>query len=188
MNFAIFASGAGTNAEAILRYFKGNECNRPVLILTDNPTAGVIDVAHRWEIPCIILQKEEYRDGRKLFSLIAGAKAEFVVLAGYLRLVPAELIQLAKGKIINLHPALLPDFGGKGMYGARVHEAVKSERRSETGITIHWVNEKYDEGAIIAQYKVAVSTHDSASDIAQKVRELEHRYYPEVIEKLLDKS
>lgn len=179
---AIFASGSGSNAEAIIQYFKGNPSIKVSLVLSNNPDAFVLERAKKASIKAVTFTREEYKVPGKVVHELAMENITHIVLAGFLWLVPEYLIKLYPDRIVNIHPALLPKFGGKGMYGNRVHEAVKLAGEKETGITIHLVNEHYDDGKVLFQASCPVETHYSAADIAKCVLALEHRYYPQVIE------
>ena len=183
-NIAIFASGSGSNAQKIAEYFAGSDKIKVAIILTNNIDAGVIDRAKSLNIPCYLFDRVAYRNGEVL-SILTENDIDFVVLAGFLWLVPTPFIEAFPNKIVNLHPALLPKFGGKGMYGHHVHEAVIAAGETESGITIHYVNEAYDEGAIIFQGKYKINENDSAMDIANKGQVLEHKHFPKVIEELV---
>jgi phosphoribosylglycinamide formyltransferase-1 len=181
---AILASGSGTNAEKIMEYFQNSQKGEVVLVASNKKDAFVLERAKKFEVPTLIFSKSELETGiltEKLLTL----KIDFVVLAGFLLKIPDNLIQAFPNQIVNIHPALLPNYGGKGMYGAHVHQAVKDAGDAETGITIHLVNEHYDEGKIIFQAAVPVLPSDTPDDIAQKVHQLEHKYFPNVIESLL---
>ena len=183
-NIVIFASGSGSNAEKIIEHFKQSDLVTITHIFCNNPTAGVIQRAERLQIPCSIFSREEYKNGtvlRKIQSL----QTDWIILAGFLWLVPSEYVQAYPQRIINLHPALLPKFGGKGMYGHFVHEAVVEAGEKESGITIHYVNEHYDEGAIIFQSSFPVLPGDTPEDVAKKGQVLAHRDFPKVIESLV---
>lgn len=181
---AIFASGEGTNAEAIIKYFKQNHPDTDFSIWCNKSNAGVLKRAARMHIPYFLFSNKDLQE-TDFIEKIADWKPDLIVLAGFLRKIPAILIARHPNRILNIHPSLLPKFGGKGMYGKRVHEAVKQSGETETGITIHLVNEKYDEGKIIFQERVSVLPHYTADDIEREVRRLELRYYPEVIAKYL---
>jgi phosphoribosylglycinamide formyltransferase-1 len=185
---AIFASGNGSNAEAIVNYFKTHPKISVELILTNNPKAFVIERAKKLAIDCRIFSREEYNDPTVLIEWLAEKKITHVVLAGFLWLIPDYLIQAFPGKIINIHPSLLPRHGGKGMYGSKVHDAVKASGDMETGITIHVVNEHYDEGEILFQGRCAVKPEFTSSDIANCVQKLEYDHYPKVIERWVLKN
>jgi phosphoribosylglycinamide formyltransferase-1 len=185
VNIAIFASGSGTNAENIARYFERKSKDAVTLVLTNNPQAGVIARARQLQIPVFVFTQEQLQDGTVL-DILHRQRIDFVVLAGFLKLVPESILSAFPNKVVNIHPALLPKYGGKGMYGARVHEAVKQAGDDETGITIHYVNSRYDEGDIVLQVKEKVRSRDTVADIEKTVHRLEYNYYPEVIEDLLD--
>lgn len=181
---AVFASGNGTNTESIVNYFEDSELARVSVVFCNRKKAGVVDRARLLGVRCIVFGKEELENGTVL-SKMKEAKIDFVVLAGFLAKIPSEIIHEYEKRIVNLHPALLPDYGGEGMYGMHVHEAVVENEEEETGITIHYVDENYDEGEIIFQETVEVDYEDTPEDVQYKVRQLEHKHYPEVIEYLL---
>ena len=185
IRIALFASGAGSNAENIIRYFQSSEEIQISMVLTNNPSAGVIERSERFNIPCLIFKRDEFYSGSRISDLLLSDKIDFVVLAGFLWLIPVELIRLFKGRIINIHPALLPAFGGKGFYGEKVHHAVISSGSSISGITIHHVNEKFDEGKIIFQAACHVNNDDDAPSLAAKIHNLEHKYFPVVLKKVM---
>lgn len=185
INIAVFASGGGSNAREIIKYFKDSEKVNVCLILTNNPAAGVIKIAKESGIPCTVFSRENFRDGEKISGILSCFKSDFIILAGFLWMVPGYLLTQFKDRIINIHPSLLPRFGGKGMYGHFVHEAVKKSGESVTGMTIHVVNEKYDEGKIIFQAKCNINPEMSADEIASEVLKLEHKYYPQIIDKYI---
>jgi phosphoribosylglycinamide formyltransferase 1 len=185
-HIAIFASGMGTNAQAIIDYFKNNATIKVALIVTNNKNAGVIQIAKDNRIPFDIVSPAELKEEATMLDLLDVYQIDLIVLAGFLLLVPAFLVHAYPDKIINIHPALLPKYGGKGMYGTKVHETVLANKEQETGITIHYVNEHYDEGKYIAQFRCHVETSDSAESIAAKVHQLEHEHYAKEIEKLLN--
>ena len=182
---AIFASGSGTNAENIIRYFGQGKPARVALILTNNKNAYVIDRANKFGVPCKVFNRNTFYHTEEILDFLKEQAIDLVVLAGFLWLVPENLIRSFPGRIINIHPALLPKYGGKGMYGHMVHDAVIKSGDPESGITIHYVNESYDSGAIIFQARCAILPGYTADDLAEKVHELEYKYYPEVIEKVL---
>jgi len=184
-NIAIFASGSGTNAENIIRYFADNPFVRVAVILSNKPDAGVHERAGNLGIPSYTYSNSEFKEGKSVLCKLSDYHVDMIVLAGFLTMVPPIIIHAYPDKIINIHPALLPKFGGKGMYGHHVHEAVVSARETQTGITIHYVNECYDEGAVIFQATCPVLSVDTAEDIAKKVHELEYTYYPQIIERVL---
>lgn len=185
---AIFASGSGSNAEKITEYFKNISDIEVALILTNNPNAFVLERAKKLNVPSFIFSREELMKTDKVLQVLKDYDIDFVVLAGFLLLVPENLVEAYPNRIINIHPALLPKYGGKGMYGDKVHEAVKSAGELETGISIHYVNSKYDEGEIIFQAKCPVSEEDTAQSVANKVHQLEYQHYPQVIESVINNS
>jgi phosphoribosylglycinamide formyltransferase 1 len=182
---AIFASGSGTNAEKITDYFSSNSEVEVSLILTNNPQAGVIARARQRQIPVVVFDKKTFYDTHRIVELLQNQQIDLVVLAGFMMLVPQPLVAAFPNRIVNIHPALLPKYGGKGMYGHFVHEAVVAAQETESGITIHFVNEQYDEGAIIFQASCSIAPTDSPDDVAAKVHVLEHQHYPATIAKLL---
>lgn len=184
-HIAIFASGRGSNALAIIDHFKNHPTIKVALIVTNNKTAGVIQIAKDNRIPFDILTPAELKQEETVIDLLELYQIDLIVLAGFLLLIPAYLVKAYPNKIINIHPALLPKYGGKGMYGMKVHETILTNKETETGITIHYVNEKYDEGEYIAQFRCHVEPSDSIETIAAKVHQLEHEHYPREIEKLL---
>lgn len=188
IRLAVFASGEGTNAENLIRYFKNHPLAKVILVITDKTEAPVIEKAKRLNVPVRVLSSNEVRSGEKMIDVLNQSGIDMIVLAGYLRKIPGEVIEHYPKKIINLHPALLPLFGGKGMYGIKVHEAVIRSGMKESGITIHFVNEHYDEGEIIFQKSIPVEADDTAETLQKKIRELELKYLPEVIEKLITSS
>ena len=185
---AIFASGSGSNAEKICAYFEGRTDVEISLILTNNPQAGVIARARKFHIPSVIFDRKSFYESEKILDLLKNQKIDFIVLAGFMMLIPPFLVQGYPDKMVNIHPALLPRYGGKGMYGHFVHEAVVAAGDNESGITIHYVNEFYDEGNIIFQASCEVSPTDTPDDVARKVQVLEHVHYPEVIDKIITES
>jgi phosphoribosylglycinamide formyltransferase 1 len=180
-NIAIFASGSGSNAQKIVEYFAGSTTVKVTMILTNNPEAGVIERAKNLSITCYLFDKEAFKNGEVL-NILTENEIDLVVLAGFLWLIPASFIEKYPNKILNLHPALLPKYGGKGMYGHHVHEAVIANKEVESGITIHLVNQAYDEGAILFQAKYSIDANDSALGIAAKGTLLEHEHFPKIIE------
>lgn len=185
MNLVLFASGSGSNAENVCRHFQYNPDIKITALFCNTPNAGVIKKMERFKVPVVLFNRETFNNQQKFLSLIEPYQPDYIALLGFLWMVPAWLVQAYPHKIINLHPALLPKYGGKGMYGHHVHEAVKQSGETETGITIHWVNEHYDEGEIIAQYKCRVEPNDTAEMIADKIHLLEQKHVPGVIESLL---
>jgi phosphoribosylglycinamide formyltransferase-1 len=177
------ASGSGTNAENIINHFEKSEYVQVKYIVTNKNTAGVIKRAERLKIPVkIILKKELISEN---FLEFLKEEADFIVLAGFLLKIPENIISMYSNRIVNIHPALLPKYGGKGMYGMHVHQAVVDNKESRSGITIHYVNEKYDEGNIIFQKEIQVLKDDKADDVAAKIHQLEQENFPNVIEQIL---
>lgn len=188
-NIAIFASGSGTNAENIIRYFEENDSVRVALVLSNKSDALVLQRATRLGVPSAVVRKEEWNGGGvAVLDLLRQCDIEFIVLAGFLLRVPDLVLNAYPDKIVNIHPALLPKYGGKGMYGDRVHEAVVEAGEKESGITIHYINEHYDEGSIIFQATCSVLPTDSPKVVAEKVHALEYKHYPLVIEDILKKE
>ena len=185
---AIFASGAGSNAEQIINHFAASENTKIALIVCNKPGAGVLTIAQYAGIPSLLIEKERFSGGDGYLAELARHKIDFIVLAGFLWKIPVGLIQAYPKKIINIHPALLPKYGGKGMYGSKVHEAVITAGETESGITIHYVDEIYDHGAIIFQATCAVVENDTPASLAQKIHVLEHANYPTVIANLIKKQ
>lgn len=186
-NIVLFASGGGSNAEQIMRYFDKAAAIKVVALFTNNATAGALEKALQYNVPAIVFTRDQFNDGTVLDRL-SEFNADLIVLAGFLWKVPSDIIAAYPDKIVNIHPALLPKYGGKGMYGLNVHRAVLENKEKESGITIHYVNDNYDEGNIIFQQAVTLDACTTAEEVAQKVLELEHRHFPEVIEQLLSKD
>lgn len=185
--FAIFVSGGGTNCEQLIRHFEGSSVARPVLVVSNRADAYALVRAERLGVPTTIINKEQLRQPDYMLPLLAGSDVKFIVLAGFLPLVPDYLIDAFPRSIVNLHPALLPKFGGKGMYGHHVHEAVKAAGETVTGMTVHYVTPVCDGGDIIAQFSVDLSPNDSVDDIAEKEHQLEMRHFPQVVEQVITK-
>ena len=182
---AIFASGNGTNAENIIRYFREKQTACVSLVLTNRPDAFVLQRAESLHVPAFYYPKADWLDGRPILEVLARQQVDFVALAGFLLRVPDNVLHVYANRMINIHPSLLPKFGGKGMYGDRVHQAVLDAGEAESGITIHYTTERYDEGAIVCQQKCAVLPDDTPQTLARRVHALEYEYYPRVIEQLL---
>lgn len=180
---AVFASGNGSNAEEIFKYFKNHPSIEVRLLLSNKPDAFALQRAQHHGIKTIVFNRQEFSEGAGLRTRLQEEGITHIVLAGFLWLVPDYLVKLYPDRIINIHPALLPKYGGKGMYGTKVHEAVKAARDMETGITIHLVNEQYDDGKILFQGRCAITEYHSPDEIAACVHKLEHEHYPKVIEK-----
>ena len=181
----VFASGSGTNAENIIKYFAKSKIARVVSVFTNNASAKVIERAKNHQIPVEIFSKNELLE-RNVLQKIQEIDPDLIVLAGFLLKFPENIIENYPNKIINIHPALLPNYGGKGMYGMHIHRAVVENKEKETGISIHFVNENYDEGAIIFQKNTALTNEDTAETVAEKIHELEQKYFPEIISRLLE--
>ncbi len=179
---AIFASGSGSNAEEIIKYFQGHQSIEIVLLLSNNPAAYALERAKKYKIPTGIFTKQEFRDSEIVLDKLKASQVTHVVLAGFLWLIPDYLIKAYPERMVNIHPALLPKYGGKGMYGMKVHEAVKTAKEKETGITIHLVNEHYDEGKILFQGRCPVALDATPQRIAESVHKLEYEFYAKVIE------
>jgi len=183
---AIFASGSGSNAENIINYFQDNKKAEVVLVLSNNPKAQVLDRASRLGVPNMVFNKQQLNDSKWAIENLKDL--DLIVLAGFLWKFPDHLLKAFPNKVINIHPALLPKYGGKGMYGMHVHSAVVENKEEESGITIHYVNEHYDEGAIIFQAKCKVNRTDTPSDVAAKIHDLEMKHFPEVIQQTLSED
>lgn len=181
---AIFASGSGSNAENIIRYFQGNEQIKVELVVTNRSDAFVLERAGRLGISSSVFPYAEWSSGVKVLDTLQEYHIDFIVLAGFLVRIPDLLLHTYPNKIINIHPSLLPKYGGKGMYGDRVHEAVVANKEEQTGITIHYINEHYDEGQVIRQVTCPVLPTDTSEEVANKVHALEYEYYPRVIEEI----
>jgi phosphoribosylglycinamide formyltransferase-1 len=183
----ILASGSGTNAENIIKYFAATEIARVEAVFTNNASAKVLERAKNYGITTAVFSKEELNES-KVLRIINAIQPDLIVLAGFLLKFPDNIIAAYPNKIINIHPALLPKYGGKGMYGMHIHRAIVGNKEKETGITVHFVNEHYDEGNILFQKNVILSGDETPEEVAEKIHELEQKYFPEVIEKLLTNS
>ena len=184
---AIFASGSGSNAQKIMEHFKKKADDEVALILTNNPEAYVLQRADNFEIPSHIFDRHEFYETDDVIRLLKNLQIDLIVLAGFLWLVPQSLLKAFPNKIINIHPSLLPKFGGKGMYGDKVHNAVLAAKEEESGITIHFVNENFDEGEIIHQSRFRIEPEDDLEMLKFKGQQLEHTHFPKVVENLLKK-
>lgn len=184
-NIAILVSGSGTNCENIIRYFQDSNQVSVSLVISSRADAYALVRASKLGVPTQVMSKSEFSDESLLMPLLRQYQVDFIVLAGFLLMVPDFLLSAYPQKIVNIHPSLLPKYGGKGMWGHHVHEAVKAAGDTETGITIHWVSEICDGGEIIAQYHTPLTPDDTPDDIAAKVHMLEQQYYPKVIEEIL---
>lgn len=185
MNIAIFASGSGTNAQHIIEYFSGNPDISVAVVLSNKKEAYVLQRAQKLNVPSFVFSALELKETDTIEKKLEENKIDFIVLAGFLLMVPSALINKFPDKIINIHPALLPKYGGKGMYGEHVHNAVITAGEKESGISIHYVNENYDEGNIIFQARCEVLKNDTPESLAARIHELEHKYYPVIIEKVI---
>jgi len=185
VNLAIFASGSGSNAENIVHHFSRQNTVCIPLIVSNSKTAYVHERAKKLSIPSFTFSKKEFEETELVLALLKEYSIDWIILAGFLLKVPETLLSSFPNRIINIHPALLPKFGGKGMYGSFVHEAVVAAKEKESGITIHYVNENYDEGAIIFQARCPVLPTDSPEEVAEKVHALEYEYFPKVIEEVV---
>lgn len=186
-NIAILASGEGTNAEQIIKHFTSSNIAKTAVVLTNNPQAGVIHRAKSLNIPVETLSSKEFKEG-KAMELLHNYQVDFIVLAGFLLHIPNNILDNYPNKIVNIHPSLLPKFGGKGMYGSHVHKAVLASHESESGITIHYINEHYDEGGIILQAQCPIFPNDTPETLATRVHQLEYKYYPDTIERILNEK
>ena len=182
----IFASGTGTNAQNIIRFFNQGEVARVVLVLSNRRSASVLEKASDESVEAQSFSRDDMYENGRVQGLLEKADPDLVVLAGFLLKFPADILENYQGKVINIHPALLPKYGGKGMYGQHVHEAVVTNNEKESGITIHYVNEQYDEGAIIFQKTLELDKDETPTSLAGRIHQLEHTYFPLVIKKLLD--
>jgi formyltetrahydrofolate-dependent phosphoribosylglycinamide formyltransferase len=182
---AIFASGAGSNAQEIINHFRDHHSIKIAIIVCNNPEAGVLKIAAKENIPALIIEKERFFRGDAYIKELTEKNIDLIVLAGFLWKIPDSLLKAFPGKIINIHPALLPKYGGKGMYGQAVHEAVIAAKEKESGISIHYVDELYDHGKIIFQAKCPVLENDTAESLAQRIHALEHEHYARIIEEIL---
>lgn len=188
IHLAIFASGGGSNARSIIRYFEKNKNINISVLLTNNPGSGIFEIGKEYDIPCELFSRERFKDPGYMLPLMRLHSVDYIVLAGFLWLIPDYLIKKFPDKIFNIHPSLLPDFGGKGMYGMFVHTAVKNAGEKTSGCTIHLVNEQYDCGKILFQKSIALSDEMTAEDIAKAVLTLEHQHYAETIEKYIQQD
>ena len=181
---AVFASGEGTNTQQLIDYFKGSDI-QITLIVCNNPNANVLKRAKQHNISSILINKEWLCNGKPMVQQLADKKTDLIVCAGFLWKIPDNILHAFPDKVINIHPALLPKFGGKGMYGINVHKAVLGAGEKESGITIHYLNENYDEGKVIFQKKCEIVPSETPESLAQKVQKLEHEWYPKTIEQIL---
>ncbi|MBK9254665.1 MAG: phosphoribosylglycinamide formyltransferase [Saprospiraceae bacterium] len=184
-HIAIFASGSGTNAENLIKYFEDHPSIRVSLVVTNRPDAGVIIRAENLGVPVLVFTNAQMENATFLIDVLKEYDVSFIVLAGFLRKIPVDLIENFENRIINIHPSLLPKYGGKGMYGMKVHEAVVAAGEKETGITIHLVNEEYDRGKKLAAYTTLISPDMTAKDIAAAVHQLEYSHFPAIVEEYI---
>lgn len=185
-NVALFASGNGSNVERIYEYFSGDNSEiTPNILICNKKDAFVFERAKRLGLDAVYVSKQQLNDTEFMLKLMQDYRISYIILAGFLALVPSFLIREYPNRIINIHPALLPLYGGKGMYGSSVHKAVIADKNTESGVTIHTINENYDEGDILFQAKCSVEPIDTAESLAQKIHKLEYKYFPIVIEKLI---
>jgi len=184
----VFASGSGSNAENIIRYFNNSGTAEVVSVLSNKRSAPVLEKAHKLNVTPLYFDRDAFYNTNEVLHILEDTNPDLIVLAGFLWLFPANIIQNFPNKVINLHPALLPRYGGKGMFGSNVHKAVLANNEKETGITIHYVNEKYDDGQIIFQKAFPISSNETLTSLTEKIHELEHRHFPKVIEDLLESS
>lgn len=185
IKLAIFVSGSGTNCENIIRYFEKNDNVEIALVVSNKADAYALARAKRLNIPTLVVTKEELNTPEFTLQLKSTYKIDLIILGGFLLKIPVIMVETYEHRMINLHPALLPKYGGKGMYGHHVHEAVKANHEQETGMTIHWVSNDVDGGEIIAQYHTPISPNDTIEDIANKEHELEMKYFPQEIERVI---
>ncbi len=181
----IFASGSGTNAENLIKFFHNRDNASVIQVLTNNPHAKVLDRCKTLQVSALSFNRVAFTKTDDVLNILKASRPDLIVLAGFLWKFPENILNMFPNKVINVHPALLPKYGGKGMYGMHVHEAIVANNEKETGITIHYVNEHYDEGTIIFQAKCEVTSTDTAEDVATKIHELEMEHFPKVVEKLL---
>lgn len=182
---AIFASGAGSNAEVIIRHFEFHHDAQVILLVTNNPSAGALNIAREHGVKTLIVSREDFFSAESIVDELKADGIDLIVLAGFLWLIPPAIIHAFPNKIVNIHPALLPKFGGKGMYGKHVHQAVIDAGEEKSGITIHYVNEQFDEGKHVAQFSCPVMPGDTPDSLAQRIHELEHAHYAQAIESIL---
>lgn len=188
INIAVFASGSGTNCENLIKYFAARECAHVALVVSNKAEAQVLERAQRLGVPAVVVTKAELQQPDTVLPLLQRHDIDFIVLAGFLPLIPTYLIDAYPQRMVNIHPSLLPKYGGKGMWGHHVHEAVKAAGETETGMTVHWVTPQCDAGDIIAQFRVSLSPDDTPDDIAAKEHVLEMEHFPKVVEKLISHS
>ncbi|MFD1017114.1 phosphoribosylglycinamide formyltransferase [Winogradskyella rapida] len=184
----IFASGSGSNAENLIKFFQNSDTASVIQVLTNNPHAKVLERCKTLKVSALSFNRIAFSKSNDVLNLLKATQPDLIVLAGFLWKFPEFILKEFENKVINIHPALLPNYGGKGMYGMHVHNAIVENKEAETGISIHYVNENYDEGALIFQAKCAVSASDTADDVAQKIHGLEMEHFPKVVDQLLKKE
>lgn len=184
----IFASGAGTNAENIIKYFNKSDFAKVIAVFSNNRNAKALKKAHDLNVKALHFDREAFFETNEVLNVLKDLKPDLIILAGFLWLFPTRILKKFPNKVINLHPALLPKFGGKGMFGDAVHKAVIEKREKETGITIHYVNENYDEGKTIFQETIPIEENDTITSLASRIHELEYRHFPKVIKNLLEQQ
>jgi phosphoribosylglycinamide formyltransferase-1 len=184
-SLVLFASGSGSNVENIIDFYQNNKEVSIKLVLTNKRASKVIDRCNRLQISCLYFNKTAFNREETVLNIVKNIQPDLIVLAGFLWKIPENFIRSFPNKIVNIHPALLPKFGGKGMYGMHVHQAVYDQKETETGITIHYVNENYDEGATIFQAKTNITPEDTPTTIAEKIHQLEYQHFPRIIDQLL---
>lgn len=185
-NIIVFASGSGSNAENIIRFFDKTPNVKVSWLLSNNPEAYALKRAEMLNVSTMVFDRTAFRDSDQVLNFLTGCQPDLIVLAGFLWLVPEKIVKAFPNRIVNIHPALLPNYGGKGMYGDKVHQAVIANQEKESGITIHYVDEHYDEGNIIFQATCKITSEDTPDSLAEKIHALEHEHFPKVIESLLD--
>ncbi len=188
VNIAILASGSGTNAENIIRYFSSHPTIRVALVISNKVDAGVLRRASRLGVPAAVIPGPAWKEKDNVDELLKENKIDFIVLAGYLLLIPSWMVKQFAARMVNIHPALLPKFGGKGMYGERVHKAVIEAGEKKSGITIHFINDHYDEGDVIFQAECAVMENDTPESLAKRIHALEYEHFPVLIEKVIENT
>lgn len=181
----IFASGSGTNAENIITYFQAKKTATVTHVFCNNSAAKVLERAHKLKVTALHFDRQSFYESNEVLHIMKDAQPDLIVLAGFLWIFPKNILEAFPNQVINIHPSLLPKYGGKGMYGDYVHEAVVENKEKESGITIHYVNEKYDDGAIIFQAKTPITPEYTAEDVAKAIHQLEYKHFPEVIDQVL---
>lgn len=189
-SISIFASGNASNAKNILKYFKDKhpENIKFCCLVTNNPKSGLVALSLQYAIPLVVFDNKEFQDGDKLLQCLHYFQPNYIILAGFLRKIPKEVIQNYPNRIINIHPSLLPKFGGKGMYGLNVHQAVLQANEKMSGFTVHFVNPNYDEGEIIEQLTVVIQNEETPASLQEKIKQHEHLYFPKILERMFHKD